>query len=551
MNWARFSGRLLLPLYSLVLSAGVAGLPAESAAGIPCLDGDVTICDPPFDPPASAAADRDHAREFAPPSGLYERLERMRAGKAAAPTWGGDVLMTPGDSLVRNVLLDFDVVDGSFYGFIWHTGVGGHEGVKILRSVDDGLTWQSRGSVYYSSMIFADADFVYCDSAAVVVMAGTLNGEHRLWSAVRGMPPGTWSFPAPFFTSTTDSIKSIALATDYDNYVNAPYIYLVAEIDDEVHFWRSLDKGQTWTSHTVLVTGGAWAYPDVAYGWSSGGDVYVAYNKQSTLYLARNTAFGSAAAWTAPWQSFALGSGGCMPAVAAIRDSIQVIFNRYVSPADNDYIAVRASTDRGANWYGARLSWAEGHEMMPDLTARGDVFRAAWMLTALPNVVDVHYARCLSTAGFEWEPSVVINDHDYYWDQAPFGNPCVEYLPRVGAGVAYTGHYENRRAWVDFVGAPWVAAEPRSGARPASLLAPVANPVLGTAEFRLSLPSDAEIRLELFDVAGRRVAILCNGRMPAGDHAVTWEPGDRAAGIYFARLGSHGAVEVLKLVLIP
>jgi hypothetical protein len=60
----------------------------------------------------------------------------------------------------------------------------------------------------------------------------------------------------------------------------------------------------------------------------------------------------------------------------------------------------------------------------------------------------------------------------------------------------------------------------------------------GSAAFELGLPYPAEVKLTLFDIAGRSVARLQNGMLPAGMHGypITSALGGRlASGIYFGR----------------
>jgi len=62
----------------------------------------------------------------------------------------------------------------------------------------------------------------------------------------------------------------------------------------------------------------------------------------------------------------------------------------------------------------------------------------------------------------------------------------------------------------------------------------------GGALLRYRLDHDADVVLQIFDVAGRRLATLAEGLREAGEHEVHWDgstPGGRAApGVYFARL---------------
>ncbi len=69
-----------------------------------------------------------------------------------------------------------------------------------------------------------------------------------------------------------------------------------------------------------------------------------------------------------------------------------------------------------------------------------------------------------------------------------------------------------------------------------------------TLEFAVERPSD--VRLDIFDVEGRRVTTLVNGHFPAGGYRMNWNASAAASGIYFARLMADDQVRTLKLMLL-
>lgn len=84
------------------------------------------------------------------------------------------------------------------------------------------------------------------------------------------------------------------------------------------------------------------------------------------------------------------------------------------------------------------------------------------------------------------------------------------------------------------------------------------NPFSRRTEIAFELSAgaaDAPIRLEIFDIAGRRVAGLFDGVLPAGPHTRVWdgrtEAGEAAgSGVYFARLSTRQGRSVEKLILL-
>lgn len=79
---------------------------------------------------------------------------------------------------------------------------------------------------------------------------------------------------------------------------------------------------------------------------------------------------------------------------------------------------------------------------------------------------------------------------------------------------------------------------------------PQPNPFRSQAgiEYRLSRPG--AVRLEIFDLQGRRIATLVDEVQEAGAHRADWQAGSRPAGLYFVRLAALGEIRVEKLALV-
>ncbi len=81
------------------------------------------------------------------------------------------------------------------------------------------------------------------------------------------------------------------------------------------------------------------------------------------------------------------------------------------------------------------------------------------------------------------------------------------------------------------------------------------NPFRGGTALAFALPRPTEARLEVYNVAGRRVATVVNGSFPAGEHLVTWDGTDARgakvpAGIYFYRFEANGFESTKKMILL-
>lgn len=58
------------------------------------------------------------------------------------------------------------------------------------------------------------------------------------------------------------------------------------------------------------------------------------------------------------------------------------------------------------------------------------------------------------------------------------------------------------------------------------------------------------VRLAVYDVIGREVAVLVNGRMPAGNHRVAFDGSGLASGVYIIRLTASGEVRTGRMLLL-
>jgi hypothetical protein len=62
------------------------------------------------------------------------------------------------------------------------------------------------------------------------------------------------------------------------------------------------------------------------------------------------------------------------------------------------------------------------------------------------------------------------------------------------------------------------------------------NPFHGTTRIEFTLAMAGHATLELFDISGRRIALLLDAEMQQGDHAALWDASHLPAGTYYCRL---------------
>jgi hypothetical protein len=76
------------------------------------------------------------------------------------------------------------------------------------------------------------------------------------------------------------------------------------------------------------------------------------------------------------------------------------------------------------------------------------------------------------------------------------------------------------------------------------------NPFNPSTVIRYQLPEAAQVSLEVFDMAGRKVADLVNGQVSAGSHTVNFDASQLSSGIYMYRLQTGSTTLTRKLTVV-
>ena len=154
------------------------------------------------------------------------------------------------------------------------------------------------------------------------------------------------------------------------------------------------------------------------------------------------------------------------------------------------------------------------------------------------------------------------------WDHAG-AEPLVEGRVRLSSGAPVPGAQVLLFDLTDLRAAPLAATTDRSGhftlsleTLPGSALperfelgANFPNPFNPSTMIPYQLPAPMQVRLEVFNILGQRIAILVDGEQPAGFHTAVWDATDAAgeavaAGVYLYRLNGAGVQLTRSMLLI-
>ena len=98
----------------------------------------------------------------------------------------------------------------------------------------------------------------------------------------------------------------------------------------------------------------------------------------------------------------------------------------------------------------------------------------------------------------------------------------------------------------------FVTGVSEEGAIPAgfALLQSYPNPFNPTTTIEYHVPVSGFVKLSVFDILGREIAVLVDGNVQAGKHKVTFDASGFAAGVYFYRMQAGKFQETRKLILL-
>jgi hypothetical protein len=76
------------------------------------------------------------------------------------------------------------------------------------------------------------------------------------------------------------------------------------------------------------------------------------------------------------------------------------------------------------------------------------------------------------------------------------------------------------------------------------------NPFNPSTKIKFSISKANKVKLEIYNIAGQKIATLVDQKMNAGSHEVEWNASNVASGVYFYKLHYGTNVETKKMVLI-
>jgi len=171
---------------------------------------------------------------------------------------------------------------------------------------------------------------------------------------------------------------------------------------------------------------------------------------------------------------------------------------------------------------------------------------------------DIFYAQDNGDNGQSWMPAVKITDRNtttkrfpssigYIADRDSF---YVTYIIDQQAGFFVQGEGSATNNPVVVHKVPLQTGIKHEEQLPhAARLAVAPNPAVGRAWVDYALPRDCRVKLAVYDLAGRPVALVEEGHRAAGRHHAVWRAQGLSPGVYVAKLTAGDEVLTRKLIL--
>ncbi len=493
---------------------------------------------------------------------------------SCAPTWGNDVKVYAGDMYSygkRQVVLDADTLGGIYLGL----NARYQDSLSILRiykSTNGGRAWTGVLSVVTPGRAIQAFDMCITDTTGGKFIIGvalvsksdkTANGGGTLYW-VSMLNDGT-HFRSTIIGPASSSIgfRNPSICTDGAYYGNA-YFFVAAEYiapasDSSRGLWlsRSIDWGKAWSVPDTSIRGYMESTPVIAVNWGTSPDSmciaftrFAAPNREIRVARGGKTLAGG---WSLTYPTSSKDEYDPALAIDPVRKNGIITYTRSSgAPTYLDAMYLR-STDLFKTFVRDSIATTAANEEYTSVAFApwntGYYFRTAYRSSAGSDTI--YYKGIYNKiTGFHGETAQRVSQY----------RPSSLIMPVVGfdrdpGGTLYRGNvaYVGWGPLDVYFDAVDLALDVPDGAGNPGVFAldqNYPNPFNPTTVIRFSVPHAGPVTLEVFTSLGQRVAVLTNGVVDAGTHAVRLDASALSSGVYFYRLTGDGFVSTRKCMLL-
>jgi hypothetical protein len=436
--------------------------------------------------------------------------------------------------------------DGSNLHTVWTEGRDGNLEIYYKRSVNDGVSWNadvrltnSSGSSYYPA-IHVSGNIV------LVTWTDNRDGNYEIYFKKSADNGNTWS--------SDTRLTSNSSVSDYPSIDASGSTVIIAWQDNrdgnyEIYSKRSGDGGNNWGADQRLSSNSSFSeYPAVTI---SGAKVNVAWedNRDGNREIYSKYSADGGVSWSGENRITNNSSQSTSASITSEGDFVDLTWS---DQRDGNWeIYYKYSADGGINFGpDQRLTNASGNSWYPSIATDDAFIHICWQ-DARDGNNEVYY-KLSTDGGTTW-----LNDTRLTNDAGASNTPSIN----ISGSALHIVWSDNRDGNTEIYykrnpsGNP-IGIVPISTTIPAdySLSQNYPNPFNPVTNINFAIPSSGIVKLSVFDMTGREVAVLANGHFSAGTYGVDFDASSLSSGVYFYRIYAEGEgqkfTKTLKLVLI-
>lgn len=376
--------------------------------------------------------------------------------------------------------------------------------IKIIRSIDDGDTWENEIVLHRSDMASLPA-IAASDSIIYAIFQDRVAVLTDSLFLTRSIDGGdTWSTPYPFPPSQTIRVRPKLAAAD--SVIHLVWVGDLLTFGSDIHYMRSSDYGVTWNEPFLLGINDSLLGQVPALDTGDDGAVYAVWMdyRFAPGGFTGDIFFRKSRNGGVTWDDIQILTDipdATFPQISIYGDIVDVVWQDQREGGDHDSeIFHKRSVDGG-------ITWCDEEQLTDELNGRF----FPYVLTEI-DMVHTAWSDTRETAGELFR-------RDIYYKKGQFEPVNVhDSLNNLPLRTILRQNYPN--------------------------------PFNPETTIRFALTEGGHTSVIVYDLSGREITRLVDGFMSGGDHKVTWNAIDASSGIYLYRIRSGEFDKTIKMLLI-
>lgn len=403
-------------------------------------------------------------------------------------SWGSDTCLTNGAVFSDDPTI---TVSGSLVNISWRDSRTGNDDIFHKRSTNAGTTWSADNPLTTNNLSQYNPVIASFGQIILIVWNDFRHGNGEIYYKRSTNGGANWGADTRLTSNDSVSIyPSLSMSGQVAHISWNDRRYG----NDEILYRASPDGGLTWLPETRVSNDTALSGDSYATG--IGPNSFVFWNDfrdgNVDLYFRKSTNLGNT--WGPEIRLTNDFSASILPQAEIYGENIHLIFSD--TRDANTEIYYKQSSNLGANW---------GPDTRITNDAANSLYSSIWLEEENLHIV--------------WTDDRDGNPEIYY-KHNPTGNIITSIEP-------FSNNLESY-----------------------SLEQNYPNPFNPVTNIKFSIPQSGIVRLKVYDILGKEIAVLVNKQLTAGTYQADFNGSNFASGVYFYKLETEGFSEIKKMMLV-